>query len=66
MDEGFDTFIMCMDENFKAWAKLEFKQTQKCNMVIYDLFNVYGGKIQFMIMKPMQIFEHEHFASKFH
>jgi hypothetical protein len=56
-----------------AWMKistpgqnLNFKQTQTCDMAIYDLSNVYEGKFQIMIMKPMQIFEHEHFASKFH
>ncbi len=31
-----------------------------------NLFNVYEGQIQSMTIKPMQIYEHEHFASKFH
>jgi hypothetical protein len=32
----------------------------------YNLFIIYDVQIQSTTMKPMQIFEHEYFASKFH
>jgi hypothetical protein len=61
--------ILCYHIIFLGLVVVTHKVVVGSSLLIFtlnNLFNVYEGQIQSMTIKPMQIYEHEHFASKFH